>query len=275
MNPLILGDYMRFSNLHTHTTYSDGVGTVRENIESAISKNMLSLGFSDHSYTACDTSYCMKLSDYDKYLSEIENMKKEYKDKLPIYTGLEKDYYSEIDRSCFDYIIASVHYIIRNGICYPIDHSGKQQMDCVADAFGGNVYDMAKCFFDMVAEQAAKVKPDVIGHFDVINKFSLMPENEDKFINIAMDSMKETIKHCKCFEINTGAVANGYRKNPYPNKVLLELLLNLGGEVVIDSDSHKPANLDFYFKESVNLLKDVGFHHFCVFDGNGFDKINI
>ncbi len=57
---------MRFSNLHTHTTFSDGVGTVRENIESAIAKNMLSLGFSDHSFTACDTSYCMKLEDYEK-----------------------------------------------------------------------------------------------------------------------------------------------------------------------------------------------------------------
>ena len=84
---------MRFSNLHTHTTFSDGVGTVRQNIESAINKNMLSLGISDHSFTACDTSYCMKLSDYDRYFEEISSLKSEYKDKIPVYLGLEKDYY--------------------------------------------------------------------------------------------------------------------------------------------------------------------------------------
>lgn len=266
---------MRFSNLHTHTVFSDGIGTVRENIESAISKNMLSLGFSDHSFTACDTSYCMKLENYDKYFEEIADFKAEYKDILPVYTGLEKDYFSDIDRSAYDYIIASVHYIIKDGICYPIDHSAKQQLDCINDAFGGDYYDFAKCFFGMVAEQASIVKPDVIGHFDVINKFSQMPENDIKYINIAKDALKETSKYCKTFEINTGAVANGYRKNPYPNRELLELLLDIGGEVAINSDCHNPVKLDYYFNESVELLKNIGFDHFCVFNGKDFDKVNI
>ena len=266
---------MQFSNLHTHTVFSDGIGTFRENIESAISKNMLSLGFSDHSFTPCDTSYCMKLSDYDKYFSEIDSLKREYKDIFPIYTGLEKDYFSTIDRSAYDYIIASVHYIIKDGICYPIDHSGKQQTDCINDAFNGNIYDFAKCFFDMVNEQAELIKPDVIGHFDVINKFSLMPEDDIKYIDIAKDAIKETAKHCKVFEINTGAVANGYRKNPYPNRVLLELLLEIGGEVVINSDCHNPKNLDYFFTESVDLIRDIGFDHFCIFNGKDFDKISI
>lgn len=266
---------MRFSNLHTHTTFSDGVGTVRENIESAINKNMLSLGISDHSFTACDTSYCMKLSDYDKYFKEIESLKVEYNAKIPVYLGIEKDYYSTIDKEAYDYIIASVHYIVRNGICYPIDHSGKQQLDCIADAFKGNIYDFAKCFFDMVTEQASIVKPDVIGHFDVINKFSLMPENDIRYIEITKDALKETAKYCSTFEINTGAIARGYRKFPYPNRELLELILEIGGEVVINSDSHNPDNLDYYFVESANILKEVGFDHFSVFNGNGFDKVNI
>ena len=46
---------MRYSNLHTHTTYSDGKNSVRENIEAAIANNMISLGFSDHSYTDFDS----------------------------------------------------------------------------------------------------------------------------------------------------------------------------------------------------------------------------
>ena len=103
---------MRFSNLHTHTIFSDGKGSVRDNIESAILKNMSSLGFSDHSFTACDTSYCMKLEDYKNYRKVLAEMKEEYKDRLPVFTGIEKDYYSEIDASEFDYVLASIHYII-------------------------------------------------------------------------------------------------------------------------------------------------------------------
>ncbi len=266
---------MRFSNLHTHTTFSDGIGTIKENIESAISKNMVSLGFSDHSFTACDTSYCMKLEDYDSYLCEIEKAKKEYADKIQIFTGLEKDYFSDIDRSAFDYIIGSVHYIVKDNICYPVDHTGEQQKHCIADGFNGNVLDFVKHFYDMVTEQAIKTKPDVIGHFDVINKFSLMPENDDKYIEIVSEAVKEILKYCKVFEVNTGAISRGYRTLPYPNVPVLELLLKNGGEVTLGSDSHNPKNLDYFFNESVELIKKVGFKHIVVFNGKTFDKVEI
>ncbi len=266
---------MLYSNLHTHTTFSDGIGTIKENIESAISKNMISLGFSDHSFTACDTSYCMKLENYDKYLSDIEKAKREYAEKIKIFAGIEKDYYSDIDKDAFDYFLGSVHYVIKNNICYPVDHSKEQQMHCITDAFGGSVLDFVKCYFEMVTEQAIKWKPDVIGHFDVINKFSIMPENDEKYIEIANEAVKEILKHCKVFEVNTGAISRGYRKLPYPNKLVLELLLKNGGEVTLGSDSHNPKNLDYFFDESVELIKEVGFKHIVVFNGKGFDKILI
>ncbi|MBQ8403035.1 MAG: histidinol-phosphatase HisJ family protein [Clostridia bacterium] len=266
---------MRFSNLHTHTTFSDGVGTVRENIESAIAKNMLSLGFSDHSFTACDTSYCMKLEDYEKYCAEVKTLAAEYKEKLPVFLGIEKDYYSEIEAGMFDYVIASVHYIVKNGVCYPVDHTRAHQEACMNDLFGGNVLDMAKCYYGMVAEHAAVCKPDVIGHFDVLNKFSFMPEKDEKYMYVAEDAFRETFKHCKRFEVNTGGISRGWRKEPYPSFGLLTLLRDLGGEAVINSDSHHPDNLDFYFNESAELLRCAGFETFSVFNGKGFDKIKL
>lgn len=266
---------MRFSNLHTHTVFSDGKGTVRENIESAIAKNMRSLGFSDHSFTACDTSYCMKLSDYEKYCQEVRTLAKEYQDRIPVFLGLEKDYYSEIDKNMFDYVIASVHYIVKNGVCYPIDHSRAQQEDCIREVFGGNILDMAKCYYEMVAEHAMLSKPDVIGHFDVLNKFSIMPEADDRYMRIAEDAMKEAFRYCPRFEVNTGGISRGWRKDPYPSLYLLRLLRALGGEAVINSDSHHPDNLDFHFKESVALLREAGYDSFSVFNGKGFDPIKI
>ncbi len=263
---------MRFSSLHNHTVFSDGVGTVKENIDSAVNKNLLSIGFSDHSFTPCDTSYCMKKKDYPEYIAEINRLKEEYKNTIPVFCGLEMDYFSEIQREKFDYIIASVHYIIKNDICYPVDHSAKQQLDCVADAFGGNIYDMAKHYFELVIDHARKNKPDIIGHFDVLAKFSLMPEDE-KYYDIAKEALKETIKYCDIFEINTGAISRGYRTVPYPDKVLLGLIHSLGGRIVINADSHNPKNIDYFFNESAQIAKDIGFKSHYVFNGKTFDEI--
>ena len=266
---------MQFSTLHTHSTYSDGKGTLRENVESAIKKGMVSIGFSDHSFTACDTSYCMQLEDYGKYCNEVNALKAEYKDRLPVFLGIECDYYSTIDKSMFDYTAASVHYIVKNGICYPIDHSPRQQEECIRDEFGGNVLDMAKCYFEMLTEHAYNLRPTFIGHFDVINKFSLMPEQTDAFIDLSVSTAREILKVCPYFEINTGGISRGWRKSPYPNTYVLEFLRDNGGEILINSDSHHPDNLDFHFKESVELLRSLGFDHSSLLGKDGFYKEKI
>jgi hypothetical protein len=138
-----------------------------------------------------------------------------------------------------------------------------------------NVFDMAKCYYDMVAEHIMLTKPHVVGHFDVLNKFSIMPETDERYMEMAINSMKEAAKYCRYFEVNTGGISRGWRKDPYPSDYLLKTLLDIGGEVVINSDSHHPDNLDFYFNESVELLRKVGYDHFSVFNGKDFDKIKI
>ena len=271
----LLGENMRFSNLHTHTLFSDGTGGVRENIESAIQKNMSSLGISDHSFTACDQTYCMKLENYPRYESVIKELKREYEGKIPVFLGIEKDFYSETDNERYDYLIASIHYMIRNGEVYAIDHKPEIQMKCINDAFGGSVLDFAKAYYEMAVLHAEKAKPTFIGHIDVINKFSLMPEDSLEYQKIASEAVAEIIKYCPVFEVNTGAIARGYRKLPYPAPSILKSILDFGGELVLNSDSHRPENLDFFFGKSVEIIKAQGFDHILEFTGEGFKKITI
>ena len=266
---------MRFQNLHNHSNYSDGKCTVRENVEAAILKNMHSIGFSDHSYTECDPSYCMKNESYEAYAKEITAIKAEYADRIPVYLGLEKDYYSDMPSIPLDYIIASVHYINAKGKCYPIDHSKKQQEECIEEVFGGDVLAMAKCYFDMVEEQVKAIKPTFIGHFDVIAKFGVMPEDNEQYIKIASKCLKECLSVCPYVEVNTGGISRGYRTFPYPIKPLLKVILEEGGEVLLSADSHHTDNLDFFFNESVEILKEIGFDHINRFNGKDFDKIQI
>ena len=267
------GGNMRYCNLHNHTVFSDGIHTVQEQVAVAQAKNMLALGFSDHSYTECDPSYCMKKSQYDAYLQTIEAAKKS--STIPIYAGLELDRYSDDDCSAFDFTIASVHYVIKDGVCHPIDHSLEQQQTCIRDAFGGSVLDMAKCYFDLLCEHVENVKPTFVGHFDVITKFSIMPEEDERYLKIAEDALKQIIKVCPYIEMNTGAVARGLRKLPYPGVYLLDTLKNAGGKILLNADSHRAENMTFWFDEAVQLLKKNGVNEIHMFNGTGFDPVSI
>lgn len=266
---------MRYSNLHNHSTYSDGKCTLEENVQSAIEKNMLSLGFSDHSFTPCDTSYCMRSEQYDAYLQEIAALKEKYKGQIPLYAGIELDYDSSVDTSLFDYTIASVHYIIKDGVVYPIDHSAAQQRDCIDNAFGGDVLAMAECYFQQLADHVEHCKPTFVGHFDVISKFGLMPEDDPAYQALAIDALARILPVCPYLEVNTGAIARGHRNQPYPARFLLDEIKKRGGLLLLGSDSHHKDNLTFWFDEAVALLKEAGFHHIHVFNGIGFDKIEL
>ena len=66
---------MQRSNLHQHSTYSDGHATLREMIEAAIGYGFSVLGFSDHSYAPEQIDYCMP---EDKALDNYKEIKLYY-----------------------------------------------------------------------------------------------------------------------------------------------------------------------------------------------------
>ena len=266
---------MQYVNLHNHTIYSDGIHTMEENVESAIEKEMYALGFSDHSYTPCDESYCMKPMDYAPYLEELSRLQEKYQGKIRLYAGLELDYDSEPDTSAFDYCLASVHYIVRNGKTYPIDHSLAQQELCCKEVFGGDKLAMAKCYYDQLVAHVSRCNPTFVGHFDVITKFSYMPEKDPRYQEIAADALEKVVKVCPYIEVNTGAIARKCRTTPYPAKFLMEKMLALGAIPVLGSDSHQKENLIYWFDEAVELLKEVGFSHIARFEGDAFTEVAI
>ena len=266
---------MRYVNLHNHTVYSDGINTMEENVLTALEKGMYALGFSDHSYTPCDESYCMMPKDYGSYLQELTLLKEKYKDKLCIYAGIELDYDSDPDTAAFDYAIASVHYIVRDGKTHAIDHSLAQQKVCCEEVFGGDKLALAKCYYDQLVTHVKRCKPTLVGHFDVITKFSYMPEEDPRYQEIAGAALEEIVKTCPYIEVNTGAIARKCRTTPYPARFLLERMLSLGAKPVLGSDSHQKENLTFWFDEAVALLKEVGFTHIACFEGNGFCDVEV
>ena len=97
-------------NLHTHTTYADGIDTPEQMVQYALAKGFDALGFSEHSYMFFSPDWSMKEEDASTYKQEIQSLKQKYAQQLSIYTGLEVDMYSQVDLSGYDYLIGSCHY---------------------------------------------------------------------------------------------------------------------------------------------------------------------
>ena len=80
------------ANYHTHTTYCDGENGPREIVEEAARLDMTELGFSGHSYTSLDESYCMSRDGMQAYYDEIGALAEEYSSKIRILHAGEEVY---------------------------------------------------------------------------------------------------------------------------------------------------------------------------------------
>ena len=264
---------MILSNLHTHTVYCDGKNTPEEMILSAIDKGFSSLGFSGHAYTPHDDSYCMTPDDTLKYIDEITSLEEKYKDKIEIYLGCECDLYSEIDRQKYDYTIGSVHYVkAPDNSLHSVDHT-ENIMTCVVNKyFNSDFYSYIKAYYE-AASEIGKVKPDVVGHLDLVVKFNegnkYFDQTCKKYLDMAYEAIDAIMPDCDLFEVNTGAISRGYNV-VYPAVPLLKRLFEKGARITLTSDCHNKDFLDCNYKESAALLKEIGFKSAYILQGGKF-----
>ncbi len=261
-------------NLHTHTTFCDGISTPEDIVLAAIDKGFSSIGFSGHGYTDFDVSYCM--TDTDAYVSTICTLRERYGSQIELFLGIEEDAACPIaNRKDFDYIIGSSHYLKHNSRYYPIDSSAEDLKRCV-EAFDGNPLKLADAYYQTFCAYIRARKPDIIGHFDLITKYDESENSQflknPQYQQLAERYLKEALNTDCFFEVNTGAMARGYRTSPYPASQLLHTLKKQGGKVVLCSDSHSADSLDYAFNETRALLRDIGFEYVYVLSKGLFAK---
>lgn len=105
----IIGDY------HTHTIYSHGTGTIRDNVEEAIKKGLKEIAICDHG--PGHRLYGVNKNELIKMREEIDELNKEYKE-INILLGIEAnvmDYDGTIDLDrneieIIDILLLGFHY---------------------------------------------------------------------------------------------------------------------------------------------------------------------
>ena len=246
---------MNLSDLHIHSLYCDGKDTLEDLVLEAIRKNMDKIGFSSHSYTFFDESYCIKKEKIQDYKNEISYLKEKYKDKIEILCGIEQDFYSDEPFDDYDYVIGSVHYLKIGDSYIAIDLSKQGFIDAVKTYYDGDFYRLAEDYFSTVS----KIKNvDIIGHFDLLTKFNegycLFDEGNERYINAYKKALDILLLQDVIFEINTGAIARGYKSQPYPSHEILNYIKSNGGKTILSSDCHSKEMLMFEFDKYRNLM---------------------
>lgn len=248
-------------NFHTHTSYCDGKDGLEELIASALDRGFCALGFSPHSYTDMDKSFAMSMEDAEKYRAETAALKLKYKGKIDILCGIEQDYFSEASSEPYDYVIGSVHYVLKNGKYIAVDDTPEIVREAVTELYGGDFDKLAEDYFRLVSDVVNKTGADIIGHLDLVSKFSeINGYGEDsRFLNAAENAVRALVGFDKPFEINTGAVARGVRSVPYPSPEILKMIYKHGGKIMLSSDCHDKNYLDFGFEAAAETAYAIGF----------------
>lgn len=265
------------SNLHTHTAYCDGKGSIREIIASAQSMGLSSLGFSGHSYTSFDESYCMSREGTASYVSEISALQAANPERMRIYLGIEQDYFAEAPEYDFDYVIGAVHYVKKDGVYWAVDESAAMLRKVVEQCYGGDFYAYAEDYFAQVGQLHQRTQCQIVAHFDLLTKFAeqepLFDESNHRYLDAAFAAITELCRADMIFELNTGAISRGYRTSPYPSLAILREIKKQGGRIILGSDSHSPETLLFGFKEAAELARSCGFRSLMYLELGSFAEL--
>ncbi len=262
-------------NLHIHTVYADGKDKPEEIVLEAINKGFASIGFSEHTYLEfSDYPYQMTVEDMYCYRSEVLALKEKYKDKIEIFCGLEYDFFSDVPTEGFDYLIGAVHYLDFGDEKLGFDRGAKEVASYVQRNFGGDGLAFAKKYYETLQLLPTAGQFDILAHHDTVIKTNeilhFVDTSSKEYIRYGIEAIRELKGKIPLFEVNSGAIARGYNKTPYPQMEFLKEFKDCGFGAVITSDCHDKNYIDCYYKEMRELLLAAGFKSHFVLTENGF-----
>ncbi len=262
------------SSTHNHTTLCDGKNTPEEMARAALAAGFTDFGFSGHSRAPFDPDY--SICSEAEYIRSLRALQRAYNGRLRIAVGMEQDYYAPVqDRAALDYIIGSVHYLRDDaGSYFAVDGDAGTLDVCVQTMFGGNALAMVRAYYALVAENARRFRPEVIGHFDLVKKNNrgnrLFCEDDPAYRTAALQALQVCADTGAVFELNTGGMFRGCCEEPYPARFLLKALCARGARVTVNGDAHCTSALTYWFNEALALLREIGFASVAVWENGVF-----
>ena len=210
----IIGDY------HTHTIYSHGTGTIRDNVEAAIHKGLKEIAICDHGPGHC--GYGVKKREIFKMREEIDELNKEFQN-INILLGVEAnvmDYNGAIDLDeetlkIIDILLLGFHYgVIPKDInsmfkFYIINQISKVLPFLEEKAKRFNTYAIIKAIerypIDIITHPGSKAKLNIEEVAEAAYKNGTALEINSHHSQLSVENIKIALKTKVNFYINSDA----------------------------------------------------------------------
>jgi histidinol-phosphatase (PHP family) len=281
---------MNYFNLHTHSNFCDGSGEPEEFVLSALEKGFHSIGFSSHAPVPFKNNFAIKDdNELHLYCQAIRELQHIYRDRISVFLALEIDFiegvtgdFNEFRQSCkLDYTIGSVH-LVKNEIddnLWFIDGSKRESYDNgLKNYFGGDARKAVHAYYHQVTQMLLAQKPDILGHFDKIkmhNQDRYFREDEPWYRNLIMDLLEIIAQSGVIVEVNTRGIYKKRCDELYPGQWILKEIKRKNIPITLSADAHRPEEIDGYYAETLEILRNIGFNNLVSFNGNGWKEIEI
>ncbi len=278
---------MQNFNLHTHSVYSDGKSQPREIVEEAVRQGFSTLGFSEHSPLPFDNNFSVKSENMPQYVTEIAQLREEYKGKIDLYCALEADYLTGIsepfavtkEKYHLDYLIGGVHLVVDkvpepvegpaptintdeiwfiDGPKWEVYDDGLQRL------FGGDIRRAVRRFFEQTNEMIENEPFDIIAHFDKIkmhNRDRYFHEDETWYRQLALETLDLIRQKGLVMEVNTRGIYKKRYNGFYPSPWLMEEACKIGIPAIISADAHHFSEISLEFDAAEETLKQAGYRN--------------
>ena len=201
--------------------------------------------------------------DFEAYAGAVQELSEQFAERLVVLRGFEAEvvpaqsYREKMlghhQRFEFDYMVGSVHYVDEISI-----DSEQAEFERAAEACHG-LEALAVRYYETVAGMVTALKPDVVGHFDLIRK-NAGPEfssGTPEISHAAINALEAVREHGCILDLNTA----GYRKglgSPYPAPWLVERANQMGIPFCLGDDSHSPGQVGAGIDEARQYLLNNG-----------------
>ena len=290
---------------HMHTPLcGHAVGEPKEYAGQAVKAGLQEIGFSDHAPLVShrDPTITMDFGELPLYYKMIEDVQRQFKGKLHVKMALEADFIPGfeaktkkiLDDYPYDYVIGSVHFMVRRappkvGLAHHKSTSNHpEQVSPKGERVEGlppiwgfdnpdergqwneqDVNQVYHDYFDLLRQSAQTRLFNIMGHVDLVKKFGNRPTED---MTKEVEKTAEVFKKCSvAVEINTSGLRKPV-KEMYPSLAYLKIYCQAGVPLTFGSDAHDPKDVGKDFDKAVVLAKEAGYREYVVFSKRKIDQ---
>ena len=152
---------------------------------------------------------------------------------------------------------------MRNGLMADIDYTPEIFEAGIKDCFDGSVSAFVRRYYESLGNMALTIQPGIIGHMDIIKKNNAdnrFFDDQEAWYQEAAGTCLDKIKASgSIIEVNTGGMIRYGDRCLYPERWLMETILEKEIPITLNGDSHTTEGICYAYEEVLTLLKKVGF----------------